>query len=71
MGKCLDKNLGHYGDIALDFIVDRIGNVYFLEANANYGHASFGKVKDYELRNSVFRSPMEYAKALSGFSVKS
>ncbi len=69
-GKSLEKNLGHYGDIALDFILDRQGNVYFLEANTNYGHASFGKIKDHELRDSVFRSPMEYAKALSGFSIK-
>jgi hypothetical protein len=71
VGKSLDKNLGHFGDIALDFILDSNGNVYFLEGNANYGQASFRKIKDYELRNSVFKSPMEYAKALSGFSAKS
>ena len=61
-GKSLDINLGHFGDVALDFILDRKGSIYFLEANSNYGHASFEKIRDIELRNCVFKSPMEYAK---------
>jgi YheC/D like ATP-grasp len=67
-GESLDMNIGHFGDVALDFIVDGAGGIYFLEANSNYGHESFAKIHDLELRDRVFRSPLEYAKALAGFS---
>ncbi|OIU70797.1 YheC/YheD family endospore coat-associated protein [Rossellomorea aquimaris] len=67
-GESLDMNIGHFGDVALDFIIDGEGDIYFLEANSNYGHESFGKIKALELRDRVFRSPLEYAKALAGFS---
>jgi hypothetical protein len=63
----LDMNIGHFGDVALDFIVDQKGDIYFLEANSNYGHESLGKINDHELRKRVFESPLEYAKALAGF----
>lgn len=66
-GKSMDINLGHFGDVALDFILDRQGNVYFLEVNAGYGHKIFRKIKDYELRDRIYKSPLEYAKALAGF----
>jgi hypothetical protein len=66
-GESLDKNIGHFGDVALDFIVDPKGDIYFLEANSNYGHESLGKLNDPELRKRVFQSPLEYAKALAGF----
>lgn len=66
-GKSLDMNLGHFGDVALDFILDDKDNVYFLEANTYYGHHSFRIIRDYELANRIYRSPLEYAKALAGF----
>lgn len=68
--KCLDKDLGHFGDVALDFILDSAGNIFFLEVNAEYGVASFKKIKDYQLQSVVFKSPLEYAKALAGFPFK-
>jgi YheC/D like ATP-grasp len=67
-GESLDMNIGHFGDVALDFIIDGAGDIYFLEANSNYGHESFAKIHALELRDRVFRSPLEYAKALAGFS---
>jgi YheC/D like ATP-grasp len=67
-GESLDMNIGHFGDVALDFIIDGEGDIYFLEANSNYGHESFAKIHALELRDRVFRSPLEYAKALAGFS---
>ncbi len=69
-GESLDFNIGHFGDVALDFILLETGDIYFLEANSNYGHESFTKIKDLELRDRVFRSPLEYAKALAGFGKK-
>lgn len=69
-GKSMDINLGHFGDVALDFILDGQGNVYFLEVNAGYGHKIFGKIRDFELRDRVFKAPMEYGKALAGFTTK-
>ncbi|XXM70990.1 YheC/YheD family protein [Lysinibacillus sphaericus] len=69
-GESLDLNIGHFGDVALDFIVDQQGDIYFLEANSNYGHESFMKIKDLKLRDRVLRSPLEYAKALAGFGLR-
>nr|WP_243449993.1 YheC/YheD family protein [Neobacillus terrae] len=69
-GQSMDINLGHFGDVALDFILDSQGNVYFLEVNAGYGHKIFREIRDYELRERILKSPLEYAKALAGFSVK-
>lgn len=67
-GQSMDINLGHFGDVALDFILDSQGNVYFLEVNAGYGHKIFREIRDYELRERIFKSPLEYAKALAGFT---
>jgi hypothetical protein len=66
-GESLDMNIGHFGDVALDFIVDQKGDIYFLEANSNYGHESLGKINNPELRERLFKSPLAYARALAGF----
>lgn len=67
-GKSLDQHLGHFGDLALDFILDLHGKVYFLEVNGNYGHTSLRKLKDTQVKEEIYKSPLEYAKFLSGFS---
>ncbi|WP_281659055.1 YheC/YheD family protein [Halobacillus sp. Cin3] len=66
----LDEDVGHFGDIALDFIISDKGDLYFLEVNANYGHASLVRIGDESLKHSVYRSPLAYAKSLTGFSGK-
>ncbi|MGR9047517.1 YheC/YheD family endospore coat-associated protein [Halobacillus faecis] len=67
-GMSLDQYLGHFGDLALDFILDSQGKVYFLEVNGNYGHTSLLKLKNTPLKERIYKSPLEYAKFLSGFS---
>ncbi|MCA1011490.1 YheC/YheD family protein [Halobacillus halophilus] len=67
-GESLDQHLGHFGDLALDFILDSHGKVYFLEVNGNYGHTSLQKLNNTSLKEQIYKSPLEYAKYLSGFS---
>lgn len=64
----LDEAVGHFGDIALDFIINGDKEIYFLEVNANYGHTSLVRIGDAALKHSIYRSPLAYAKSLAGFS---
>lgn len=66
-GESLDLYIGHFGDVALDFILDSNERIYFLEVNANYGHSSLRKLKNPMLKELIYKSPMAYAKRLSGF----
>lgn len=65
--KQMNLHQGHYGDIALDFIVTEKGKLYFLEANCNYGHKSFFKTRAYTMKKNLLSGPMIYARALAGF----
>ncbi|UCZ52468.1 YheC/YheD family protein [Bacillus shivajii] len=63
----LDQN-GHFGDIAIDFILDIDLHVWILEINKRYGYKSFSILEEPELFNEIIRNPFHYARALCGFS---
>ncbi|MGJ9381564.1 YheC/YheD family protein [Salipaludibacillus sp. CF4.18] len=63
----LDQH-GCYGDIAIDFIVDRDLHVWILEMNKRYGYRSFSILEDPELFGEIICNPFLYASALAGFS---
>ncbi len=62
--------LGEYspalGDLGLDFIIDKKGQVWFLEANPRAGRRSVEKMGREAQKLAVLR-PMEYACYLAGF----
>jgi hypothetical protein len=63
----LDKNIGNYGDVAIDCIVDEQCHVWILEINKLYGVETLRKMKKKELMTTLFTTPFQYAKALAGF----
>jgi hypothetical protein len=63
----LDRRLGHYGDVALDVIIDETHKPWILEVNNLYGVKSLDILQDQETLNKLRTTPFEYAKALAGF----
>ncbi|MDQ0230437.1 YheC/YheD family endospore coat-associated protein [Metabacillus malikii] len=63
----LDEKLGHYGDVALDVIIDGHYKPWVLEVNNMYGKKSLQVLKEKELINKLNSTPFEYAKSLAGF----
>ncbi|MGM0876156.1 MAG: YheC/YheD family protein [Bacillota bacterium] len=69
IGVCkeIDKKFGTYGDVAVDVIVDSNLCVWILEINKVYGYNSIVKMKNQKLLETLFSTPFDYAKAISGF----
>jgi hypothetical protein len=63
----LDKKGGHFGDIALDVIIDKNHKPWILEINNLYGTKSLEILDDKETLLKLRTTPFEYAKALAGF----
>lgn len=63
----IDQELGHFGDIALDLIIDNNYKPWVLEVNTLYGKKSLNITKDVELKKKLYITPFEYAAALAGF----
>lgn len=64
----LDVYGGHFGDMAVDLMVDQHKKVWILEVNTkNYGFASFKRIKNIEAFYRCKTTPLQYAKALAGF----
>lgn len=63
----IDQELGHFGDIALDLIIDDNYKPWVLEVNTLYGKKSLNITKDVELKKKLYITPFEYAAALAGF----
>lgn len=63
----LDKKLGHFGDVAIDVIIDHNHIPWVLEVNNMYGKRSLYIMKDNELIQTLHTTPLKYAKALAGF----
>ncbi|MGE5415151.1 MAG: YheC/YheD family protein [Acidobacteriota bacterium] len=62
----IEKNSRAVGELGLDFIIDSIGKVWFLEANPKPGRQSFLHMS-LETRRLTGLRPMEYACFLAGF----
>jgi glutathione synthase/RimK-type ligase-like ATP-grasp enzyme len=65
--KMIDQESGHFGDIALDLIIDENYKPWVLEVNTLYGKKSLNITKDVELKKKLYITPFEYAAALAGF----
>ncbi|MBT9158711.1 MAG: Endospore coat-associated protein YheD [Firmicutes bacterium] len=61
----MDRELGRYGELGLDFGVDRDGKVWLIEANSKPGRTIFLHIKDPSLRQASILRPMQYCKYLA------
>lgn len=64
----LESASEYLGDLGLDFVVDKSGQPWFLEANPRAGRRSFARMKKITRRLAVQR-PMEYACWLAGYEL--
>jgi hypothetical protein len=66
--EALDECVGNYGDVAIDFVIDKEFNIWILEINKRYNYKGFGELKDGDkLFSKILTTTLEYAKALAGF----
>lgn len=64
----IDQRGGHYGDVAIDVVIDTDYNVWILEINKRYFAKNLTKINDQKQLYYMVRSkPLEYAKTLAGF----
>ncbi|KAA0546578.1 hypothetical protein FZW96_15160 [Bacillus sp. BGMRC 2118] len=63
----LHGKLGHYGDIALDVIIDQHYKPWILEVNNGYGTKSLEAIQNTDLLKRLKTTPFQYAKSLAGF----
>lgn len=64
----IDEKIGHYGDIAIDVILDSKKNPYILEINNRiYGTKSLKRLKKKKMYKQIRTTPLAYAKSLAGF----
>ncbi len=66
IAEIIDSKSRALGELGLDFLVDKKGKVWFLEANPKPGRRSFKDISP-ELRRIAVSRPMEYACFLAGF----
>ncbi|MGE5398039.1 MAG: YheC/YheD family protein, partial [Chitinophagales bacterium] len=66
IAKALEEYTTVLGDLGLDFVIDREGKPWFLEANPRAGRRAFSGM-DRETRRLAAGRPMEYAAYLAGF----
>ncbi|MUT68017.1 YheC/YheD family protein [Paenibacillus sp. NEAU-GSW1] len=62
----VEQRYGKFGEIGIDFAVDRSGEIWLIECNAQSAKVSLGKAYgDYARRAYV--NPLEYAKYITGY----
>lgn len=58
----LEDTYGPFGEIGIDFALDKWGDFWFIEANAKSAKVSLYKAYDEETVSRAFRNPLEYAR---------
>jgi hypothetical protein len=61
----VEKKYGRFGEIGIDFAVDRKGKIWLIECNAQSAKVSIAKAYGAKARRS-FLNPLEYAKIITG-----
>lgn len=65
--ECTEKAYGSFGEIGIDFAIDKKGNIYLIECNAKPAKTSLSKSADRKTRRKAFINPLDYAKFINGF----
>ncbi|MCQ5365815.1 YheC/YheD family protein [Anoxybacillus salavatliensis] len=63
----IEKVYGTFGEIGIDFAIDKQGKLWFIECNAKPGFDCMYKSYDRETIERTFFNPLAYAKHLAGF----
>jgi hypothetical protein len=62
-----EKAYGSFGELGIDFAIDKNGNIWFIECNAKPGKDSMYLSYDKDTIKMAFQNPLEYAKYICGF----
>jgi len=63
----LEYNLGNCGEMGIDIGVDKLGQVWFIEANLRPARYVFSMIGEKETRLKSVETPLLYARYLAGF----
>lgn len=63
----IEEAYGSYGELGIDFAIDKKGNIWFIECNAKPGKDSMYLSYDKDTIKKAFQNPLEYAKYICGF----
>ncbi|OEF98904.1 hypothetical protein BHF71_02970 [Vulcanibacillus modesticaldus] len=66
----IEQEYGFFGEIGIDFGVDRKGKLWFIEPNAKPAKDTLHLSQDKETIRKAFLLPLEYAKYITGFNQK-
>ncbi|MBB5355611.1 hypothetical protein HNR43_001586 [Anoxybacillus mongoliensis] len=65
--KSIERVYGTFGEIGIDFAIDKQGKLWFIECNAKPGYDCMYKSYDRETIERTFFNPLAYAKHIAGF----
>ncbi|AST05589.1 hypothetical protein AF2641_00925 [Anoxybacillus flavithermus] len=65
--KSIERAYGTFGEIGIDFAIDKQGKLWFIECNAKPGFDCMYKSYDRETIERTFFNPLAYAKHIAGF----
>lgn len=65
---CTEKAYGRFGEIGIDFALNKKGKIWFIECNAKPAKDAMCKSYDQETILQAFQYPLEYAKYITGFN---
>lgn len=68
--RCTEEAYGTFGEIGIDFALNKQGKIQFIECNAKPAKSSLYKAYDQQTIRKAFRYPLDYAKFVSGFTVE-
>lgn len=65
----IEQSYGTFGEMGIDFGLDKKGRIWFIESNAKPAKDSLYQSFDRKTIQSSFLNPLKYAKYASGFSI--
>lgn len=65
--KCIEKYYGYFGEIGIDFALDKEENLWFIECNAKPGKDTLYKACESEVIKKAFLNPLHYAMYITNF----
>lgn len=61
----VEKCYGKFGELGIDFGVDKDGKIWLIECNAQSAKVSIGKAYGSATRKKIYLNPLEYAKSIA------
>jgi len=61
----LEKNIGHLGEMGVDFCLDQQGKIWIIEINGRTQKKFVKRVNDKQLTATIYSKPIEYSRYLA------